>query len=767
MTPEDLFNSFLASATVGDVRAAVDAFAEEHGGDIDWEPVGRENNRGTIEASADPGRALIERMTNGIDAVLENEHDAHHGVPTCRSPREASIAWLGVPDAGVSGMTPRQRQSLAQRVVITLEAGDGTKDRRTVSVRDFGTGISSAQMPDTILSLGASNKITKHYLAGAYGQGGSATFAVSKFSVIASRVDSEPTVAFTVVKYLDLPAEIYKTGHYVYMQYKGAVLTAAVPLTDFPAGTLVRHFGYDLSDYGGPVGTNSVYGLLQRALFDPVMPVYLDSKLHGYRRTIKGARNALNGAVDEGDEGGKTSLAHHVPMFFSTLGDYGQIGIEYWVLEAAKGTPTAAFVDPGKPIVLTINGQNHAELSQLLVRKYAELPYLRTRLILHVDCNGLTPDAKRALFVSNREEARKGALYDLVQQEVIQALRSDDELARLNTEARQKGLKEKDEVAVKQMRAEVAKLLRLQGLPVVEGVVSAVTSVGTSDDPAKKPRGPRGPRTPRPAIELHEPPSYIKLLWADSEPITFYKDQRRYIRVETDANSNYHTPEKPSASRINVIVNCNGVSASGSTPLQGGRMRVILRAAGDPPVGSEGVLRVELSRTGQATLSDERPLAVVAPPKATAKSKQLTLPEFEVRAVNGPDDDRWGMLEWPQNVTDVASSAEPEEGKLIIWYSTVYPAYATALAKLEQQDTAMAASFTDRYETWLAVHSLLKLQDEKDAEATATDEGKPLDEEDSEEATKHDRLERCRIATLSALFATREVKEGITAEASE
>ena len=754
MNTKELFAALSSAKGVADVRAGLDAFEAAHSGKTAWVAVGRENNRGTIEASADPGRAMIERVMNGIDGVLEDEHDRHGGLPECRSPKEAAVAWLGVPDNGLSGMTARERQKLAQRVAVTLDQGEGPESR-TITVRDRGSGIRPEDQADTILSLGASNKMTKHYVAGAYGQGGSATFVVSKFTLIVSRFDDQPSVGFTVVKYLDLPAHAFKTGHYVYLTLDGAIPAVDLPTTEFPGGTLVRHFGYDLSRYGGPLGTNSLYGLLQRTLFDPVVPVWLDSRVHGYRRTIKGSRNALNGAVDEGDEDAKgPALAHNLPLYYVTLGDYGRIGLEYWLLEPAKKTktPIAAFVEPGKPIVLTLNGQTHAEMSAVLVRKGAELPYLRSRLIVHVDCNGLTPEAKRTLFVSNREEARRGALYDLVQGEVVRALRADDELARLNAEARDKGLREEDEGAAQQMRSDVAKLLRLQGVPIVEGMAAATGGGEREDQP--KPGKPRGPRPPVPPLVPQEPPTYIKLLWDEADPITFFKSQRRYIRVETDANSVYHTPEKPETSRINIIVSGDGVKVAGSTPLKGGRMRVILEAASDPPIGAEGALRVELSRPGMTTLADERPMKIVEAPRSQPKETQLTLPPFEVRPVHGPDDERWAELEWPDDVTAIASSPEMEEKKLIVWYSTVYPPFAKQLARLEQQDPMLAKSFTGRYKTWLAVHALLKLQDDKTAEAAGVRQD--LEDEATEE---RDRRESARAATLATLIAAREVRD--------
>ena len=423
MTTTELYKQIEGAASAAEVEAALGRFqATQKTG---WVPVGRENNRGTIEVSADPARSAVERITNGIDGVLEFEHERHSGRPDCRSPREAAIAWLGVPESGLSAMTPAQRRALAQRVAIRLEAGDG-RESRTLQVRDFGIGIPPEDMGRTILSLNESNKLRKHYLAGAYGQGGSSTFAFSRYTLIASRQNDSP-VGFTLVKFLDLPADAYKTGHYVYLVFQdGSLLCAELSAHEFPQGTLVKHFGYDLSGYPSPLGPNSLYGSLNTVLFDPVMPVWLDSRLHDYRRVIKGSRNALNGAVDDGDDRSGPQLSHNLPMFNVSLGDFGRIGIEYWVLEAptkANKRPSAAFVNPAKPIVLTLNGQNQGEMSQALIRKDAELPFLGQRLICHVSCNYLSATSKRQLFVSNREVQREVKVREMIQQELVKALR--------------------------------------------------------------------------------------------------------------------------------------------------------------------------------------------------------------------------------------------------------------------------------------------------------------------------------------------------------
>ncbi|MCZ7625022.1 MAG: hypothetical protein M5R38_03565 [Candidatus Methylomirabilis sp.] len=105
---------------------------------------------------------------------------------------------------------------------------------------------------------------------------------------------------------------------------------------------------------------------------------------------------------------------------------------------------------------------------------------------------------------------------------------------------------------------------------------------------------------------MHEPPTYIRIVWEEGEPIDFYPSQRRYVRLETDANSNYYDPDNPTNSRINIIIVQGPVMLKGSTPLRGGRMRAILELPDDTPVGATGTLRVELSRLGLPTLSDQR-----------------------------------------------------------------------------------------------------------------------------------------------------------------
>ena len=307
------------------------------------------------------------------------------------------------------------------------------------------------------------------------------------------------------------------------------------------------------------------------------------------------------------------------------------------------------------------------------------------------------------------------------------------------------------------MRNEVARLLRLQGVDVGIGSGAEAQPGGGSQE---RPRRPRPPRPAPQPIDLHEPPTYIKFAWPEGEDITFYREQRRYLRIITDAASTYHNPSDPTHSRINFITIGDGVVSRGSTPLEGGRLRLIAEGSAPANIGDTGSIRVELSRPGAPTLFDDRSFKIVDIPQARPAPQRATLPPFRLQAVRGPSDDHWIDLAWPDDINQVASSAEMEEGILTIYYSTVFPKYARHRQALEQRDLSRAESYTKRYEIWLAVHSLMLREQEIRNESDQT----AAIQVDDEAAEAREREERVRVATLSALFAAREIQ--ITAEAS-
>jgi hypothetical protein len=168
-------------------------------------------------------------------------------------------------------------------------------------------------------------------------------------------------------------------------------------------------------------------------------------------------------------------------------------------------------------------------------------------------------------------------------------------------------------------------------------------------------------------------------------------------------------------------------------------------------VKGEGTIRVELSRPGLPVVHDERNFVIVNPPPAKTDKKPVTLPPFDFRGID-PDHPMWDALDWPEDISAVASAAVTEEGLHVVYYSTVFPKFKAQYDALERRDPAKAKSFEARYRIWITVHSLLQhYQQQKAATAEQQHDNSELD-------SRHEREERVRVATLAAMFAAKEIE---------
>ena len=249
-------------------------------------------------------------------------------------------------------------------------------------------------------------------------------------------------------------------------------------------------------------------------------------------------------------------------------------------------------------------------------------------------------------------------------------------------------------MAEKQMQRQVAKLLRIVGPALLD--IGGAKKDGGEGEPKR--RGPRGKPQP---IEPREPPTYIKILGDKDDKVTFFSGRRKYIRVETDANSDYHDPDDQKKSHINVVVG-DDLKVFGTSPLRGGRMRIGIQCKEEVAVGSKGSIRVELYRPGLSTLSDEREYQIIPQPKPKEDGRKTAFPQFELIPVEGPDDENWEYVVDEAEDRDVrrhASGTEMNGGVLYIYYSTAFPRFVAERQRLEQKNAALSASFQKRYET--------------------------------------------------------------------
>ena len=179
-----------------DARIRLTAFETTFGEKIEWKPFNdSESNDGPMSLNAYPGRAFIERVTNEGDAVLEAKAATKNGgLP--KSPADAVELWYGLgPGVLASKLSNSDVLALAKNTVtVTGFIGDSKDPKDSIfDARDFGIGLTAADMPGTILSLNRGNKKSKAYLTGKHGQGASSTYQYADLTLIASGRKKRPT----------------------------------------------------------------------------------------------------------------------------------------------------------------------------------------------------------------------------------------------------------------------------------------------------------------------------------------------------------------------------------------------------------------------------------------------------------------------------------------------------------------------------------------------------------------------------------------------
>ena len=227
-----------------------------------WEPVGkRKNNLATINIGTDPASGVVERITNAIDAILEKEWKEQGEPEGIRTPRRASELWYDIEDGKLSRIESardKKIENLSKRIIVTLyESGQNTKP--TVEIRDKGIGLEPEQFSKTILDLNGNNKIEKHHLMGAYGQGGSTALSYNNLTLIISKPffsDQRKTkkVAWTVVRINE--GDINKDKHewYEYMveNSTGQPFTTEISDEEFDLSDVTDHIIADFcTQFGG------------------------------------------------------------------------------------------------------------------------------------------------------------------------------------------------------------------------------------------------------------------------------------------------------------------------------------------------------------------------------------------------------------------------------------------------------------------------------------------------------------------------------------
>lgn len=700
--------------TAADVAALIKTMRRSGGSG--WRPVGgRENNAGIINVSTSPGSAIVERITNAADALLEMAYDLSPA--DVITPTAAAGHYFGVPTAGAGGMTEAERRSLGEQIRVSLD-DSGTETRPTVVITDLGIGQSAAEIPQTILSLGESNKLSSLYLMGTYNQGGSASLSFARATIVVSRRhpalldQSADRVAITVIEQHDDPRK--KVPNYEYLtDAQGHVMTVDPALfPDLPHGTRIVHVEYDLQ-IRGP-WTTQPYMFMQAAL--PSMP--LPFVLGGTRTKPKdpaGDRVILGNAarLDHAERARGDIEVTHNDSHDVDLGDKGGVRIRYWVVQRPAGStstsdPTASYVEASNAISLTLNGQRQDYEARTWISTRAKLPFIYRHLIVQIEADGLSRQAKKELFASTRERARQSDVRTEIYETLAQVLRGDEELLRLNDEARERLLRKASAEVNERVRKKLSKFIK-HVLKDTERPGSRSGSGSGIGDYAPKHGKPGQPSQPRPTGDAHllDVPTYLKF---GKDALTVAQGRSAQLWVEIDAKNNY-LPKHNDDLTISIDGPASDkVRVAARSALTAGRARWLVQADVDAPLGDYKLLAT--LETVNAALTAILPVRIVPEPQAKRGKDPGSEPD------TGPNVVWVYKDQWPDGFTEhtVGQVAETDTSTDIL-INRNYKPLDDALS-VPGLTEGKVTSRADRYQfpvacaLWLQKHQLDQLPEE-------------------------------------------------------
>lgn len=274
-------------------------------GKFHWVPVGRDRgNAGRIRLAGKPIYPLAERLINGMEALIEmmrlRELQKNPAAPPPSSPREAVLRYFNLPPLDqiplsqqkIGDKTLREHARAYARLLQLDLKFDKKLKEFSLSVRDHGIGQAPSKMHKTLLSLGSSDKGDKPYLIGVFGQGGSSTYAASRYSWVLSRRAPDllgvfaDGIGWTFARHV-----IPKGRRDPYFAYLAAHPDGRVPSLpaaigdelDFKHGSQFCHISYDFGSSASAI-TRNLYQALNHVLYNPVLP--FDTDIAGTEATV-------------------------------------------------------------------------------------------------------------------------------------------------------------------------------------------------------------------------------------------------------------------------------------------------------------------------------------------------------------------------------------------------------------------------------------------------------------------------------------------------
>jgi hypothetical protein len=521
------------------------------------------NNQSIVQAQqSSPTAALVEKFTNGLDAILLR-HCKAMGIDPRGPEAPATMADAVEKFFGDLG-DPLQIRPLAEQNLVLYATG--SKARPCLSLYDAGEGQLARNFPTTFCSLiygtgDGSYKGAIPFVQGRFNMGGTGVLPFCsdkyKLQLIVSRVPSDVSNtdthewAFTLFCFFaskQNPSWKYLVGSNKAVMTASAEPLALVPKLRaksgevcaprerlVPSGTLIKMY-----DYKAPRSNicGEQFKKLEEYLLRPALPLRLIECRESYKANVMavtvwdrfGAWKKTK--LEEGFEEG-ASIAIKL--------DSGEnIPAEVRVFKAVKDASDEDD-QPQTGLRALINGQSHAKRdAQFFRTKAVDKEHIAGSMLVTLDCTELGQDSRNALFMSNRETFREDPLLLELFKKLQKELHDHEGLDLLN----RKRYEEKIKDAVDDEEGISALEELLSSDPTLADLFGSMASGKVAAKTATDGKGGRIPGEPEPFKGLEFPTFIHRRDKSSTVAIEIPRGGMGRVSFLTDVKNNYFSRRK-------------------------------------------------------------------------------------------------------------------------------------------------------------------------------------------------------------------------------
>ncbi len=397
-----------------------------------WHPYdGNESNFGVVEnQQSNPVAALVEKITNSIDAILMRKcYEAGIDPKSSKAPQSIPAARAKFFPKHKNWDLSKARQQQAKDIQIIADSLPKDTANTSLIIYDDGEGQHPDDFEDTFLSLLRGNKNEIHFVQGKYNMGGTGGIVFcgkKRYQLIASkRYDGTGKFGFTLVRshpFTQVEEKAKKSTWYEYLRIKGKIpafkittLGLGLYKRKFKTGTIIKLYSYDTK--GNRHIARDMNRSLNEFLYEPALPIYTIEQQKRYpndknlERELYGLKRRL--------EARKKEYLEKDGIFSQDITDprIGEVKVTIYVFKTKSKGKTAKetvstiqneFFKNNMAVLFSLNGQVHGHYTSEFITRSLKFHLLKNHLLIHVDCTKMAYDFRKELFMASRDRLKDG-----------------------------------------------------------------------------------------------------------------------------------------------------------------------------------------------------------------------------------------------------------------------------------------------------------------------------------------------------------------------